>query len=571
MRNMSDRAGRPSRAAAAAPQKNRAPAARMAPSAPANPKRVTASAQKPKSLKGGGKRPAASTTENQQADQGPQRIAKVMARAGLCSRRDAEVWIGEGRVSVNGTVITQPGVNVSDADDIRIDGVKLGPRTHTRLFLFHKPRGLVTTNHDPEGRPTVFDYLHEHHPDLPRVLSIGRLDINTEGLLLLTNDGGLSRLLELPTTGWVRRYRVRANGTTNQAVLDRLREGVTIDGVDYAGIEAVLDREQGANNWLTLSLREGKNREVKRVLEHIGLAVNRLIRLSFGPFQLGELPEGGLSEVRTRVLRDQLGPSLAAAAGVDWTRHDEEENAPSVHGRPQGLPQGSKPSAKATTLEARGAPRGKLMDEKPATGRDARKPARLTQDSVKPRPQQDAPREKVSRTAAAHSRKHISTLRGEDEVRKTNAPRKKIESQDIADRNGRVVKVERHIPTASNPTTIAPTSRNAKRFAAGHAATARAERTAERAEKLAKFAANSGKDNRIEKGNRDKGAFKASGKREQGAQQEFGRATTNRPDPKRASAKFSAKSAASGPARGKSASPPSSSRRSGPIGSGKKP
>jgi len=567
MRKMSDRAGPPSRAAAAAPQKSRPPAARSGSSAPANPKRVGAPAQKSKSFKGGEKRAALQTAENEKVDQGPQRIAKVMARAGLCSRRDAEIWIGEGRVSVNGTVITQPGVNVSDADDIRIDGVKLGPRTHTRLFLFHKPRGLVTTNHDPEGRPTVFDYLHEHHPDLPRVLSIGRLDINTEGLLLLTNDGGLSRLLELPTTGWVRRYKVRANGTTNQAVLDRLREGVTIDGVDYAGIEAVLDREQGANNWLTLSLREGKNREVKRVLEHIGLAVNRLIRLSFGPFQLGELPEGGLSEVRTRVLRDQLGPSLAAAAGVDWTRHDEEENAPSAHIRSQG----SKTSAKATTIEERGPQRGKRADEKPAIGRGPRKPASLAQDGIKPRLQQDVPREKVSRTAAPHSRKHISTLRGEDDVRKTKTPRKKIESQDIADRNGRVVKVERHIPTASEPTRVAPTSRNAKRFAAGHAAAARAEKAAERAEKFAQFSANSGEDSRIEKGNRGKGAFKASATREQRAQQDFGRAATGRPDPKRASGKFSTKSAVSGPVRGKSASPSPRSRRSDNMGSGKKP
>src|SRR5271165_1558207 len=244
-----------------------------------------------------------------------QRIAKVMARAGVCSRRDAEAWTAEGRVSVNGKVLMSPAFNVSEADDVSVDGKPLGQRERTRLFLFHKPRGLVTTARDPEGRPTVFEALP---PGLPRLVAIGRLDINSEGLLLLTNDGGLARVLELPSTGWLRRYRVRAHGTIGQAQLDALRDGITIDGIDYLGVEARLDREQGSNVWITLGLREGKNREIKKVLEHLGLAVNRLIRVSFGPFELGDLAEGEVAEVRTRVLRDQLGLKLAKEAGVDF-------------------------------------------------------------------------------------------------------------------------------------------------------------------------------------------------------------------------------------------------------------
>src|SRR5208282_4919616 len=185
-----------------------------------------------------------------------QRIAKVMARAGICSRRDAEAWIAAGRVSVNGETLLSPAFNVSDADDVRVDGQRLGAAERTRLFLFHKPRGFVTTARDPEGRPTVFDALP---PGLPRLVAVGRLDINTEGLLLLTNDGGLARVLELPSTGWLRRYRVRAHGAIDQATLDRLSGGIAIDGVDYLGIEAKLDREQGDNVWITMGLREGKN------------------------------------------------------------------------------------------------------------------------------------------------------------------------------------------------------------------------------------------------------------------------------------------------------------------------
>ncbi len=259
-----------------------------------------------------------------------ERIAKVIARAGIASRRDAEAMIAEGRVTLNGEILASPAMNVGPNDKITIDGEPLPSRERTRLWLFHKPRGLVTTARDPEGRPTVFDSLPE---DMPRVVAIGRLDINTEGLLLLTNDGGLAKVVAHPETGWTRRYRARARGEVTQTQLDKLRKGVTVDEMEYGPIEATLDRVQGDNVWITLALREGKNREVKRVLEHVGLQVNRLIRLSFGPFQLGELESGLVEEVRTRVLKDQLGQALAAEAGVDFESPVREPIAP--FGRPE--------------------------------------------------------------------------------------------------------------------------------------------------------------------------------------------------------------------------------------------
>jgi 23S rRNA pseudouridine2605 synthase len=213
-------------------------------------------------------------------------------------------------------VLATPATIVTGRDRIEVDGMPLAGRERTRLWLFHKPKGLVSTNRDPQGRPTIFAALP---PDIPRVMTVGRLDINTEGLLLLTNDGGLARVLELPATGWLRRYRVRAHGEIMQPALDALRRGVTIDGMVYGGIEGTIDRVQGTNVWLTLGLREGKNREVRRVLEHLGLSVNRLIRISYGPFQLGELAAGKVEEVRGRVLRDQLGERLAEAAHADFT------------------------------------------------------------------------------------------------------------------------------------------------------------------------------------------------------------------------------------------------------------
>jgi 23S rRNA pseudouridine2605 synthase len=241
------------------------------------------------------------------------RIAKAMAHAGLCSRRDAERWIEAGRVAVNGKVLTTPAHVVGPGDKIAVDGKPLPQAQALRVWRYHKPKGLVTSHKDPQGRKTVFEALP---PELPRVVSVGRLDLNTEGLLLLTTDGALARHLELPSTGWLRRYRVRAHGRVTQEALDALRDGVTIEGVHYGPVEARMDREQGANLWLTLGLREGKNREVKRLAEHLGLVVNRLIRVSFGPFALGELAPGTVEEVKPKVLVDQLGAKLAGEFGL---------------------------------------------------------------------------------------------------------------------------------------------------------------------------------------------------------------------------------------------------------------
>jgi 23S rRNA pseudouridine2605 synthase len=243
----------------------------------------------------------------------PMRIAKAMAHAGLCSRRDAERWIGEGRVAVNGTVLATPAYVVKPEDKITVDGKPLPQAEAPRLWRYNKPKGLVTSHRDPQGRKTVFEALPQ---DLPRVVSVGRLDFNTEGLLLLTTDGELARHLELPSTGWLRRYRVRAHGKVTQADLNHLAKGITIGGVHYGPVEAKIDREQGSNVWLTLGLREGKNREVKRLAEALGLTVNRLIRISFGPFTLGELAPGEVSEVKQRVLKDQLGAKLSAELGL---------------------------------------------------------------------------------------------------------------------------------------------------------------------------------------------------------------------------------------------------------------
>jgi 23S rRNA pseudouridine2605 synthase len=282
-----------------------------------------------------------------------ERIAKVVSRAGLASRRDAEEWIVQGRVTVNGRVINSPALDVTPNDVVTVDGKPLPPRERTRLFLFHKPRGLMTTHADPEGRPTVFDNLPE---GLPRLISIGRLDFNTEGLLLLTNDGGLARALELPDTGWLRRYRVRAHGEVTQAQLDELKNGIEVDGIKYGAIDATLERDQGANVWLVFAIREGKNREVRNVLAHLGLEVNRLIRVSYGPFQLAELGEGEVEEVKTRVLRDQLGEKIAALAGADFNRPMPGEPAAGVEDAATGAPRSKKvikPAGKSALIADR--------------------------------------------------------------------------------------------------------------------------------------------------------------------------------------------------------------------------
>lgn len=233
-----------------------------------------------------------------------ERIAKALARAGLCSRREAERWIEEGRITVNGVVLESPAFNVTAQDRIAVDGRPVDSPEPTRLWRYHKPDGLVTTHKDPQGRETVFDHLPE---DLPRVISVGRLDLSSEGLLLLTNDGGLARSLELPSTGWLRRYRVRAFGRVSQEELAKLADGITVDGITYGPMEAILDRAETANAWITVSIREGKNREVRRVLEAIGLKVNRLIRVSYGPFQLGKMPPGSVEEVAPSALKEMLG------------------------------------------------------------------------------------------------------------------------------------------------------------------------------------------------------------------------------------------------------------------------
>ncbi|GGA56375.1 pseudouridine synthase [Pelagibacterium lentulum] len=245
-----------------------------------------------------------------------ERLAKVIARAGVCSRRDAESWITQGRVAVNGSPVKTPAFNVVPTDKIVVDGKPIAQREATQAWLYHKPAGLMVTEKDPEGRPTVFEAFERL--GLPRVLTVGRLDFNTEGLLILTNDGGLKRTLELPSTGWVRRYRVRAFGKVTQEQLDSLANGTVVDGVEYGPIEATLDSTAGANVWVSMSLREGKNREVRNVLGSLGLEVNRLIRLSYGPFQLGDLPVGAVEKVKDRVLKDQLGKRLAESAGADF-------------------------------------------------------------------------------------------------------------------------------------------------------------------------------------------------------------------------------------------------------------
>jgi 23S rRNA pseudouridine2605 synthase len=319
-----------------------------------------------------------------------ERLAKVIARSGLCSRRDAELWIKDGRIAVNGKTVKTPAFNVTERDVVKVDGEPLGARQGTRVWLYHKPAGLVVTEKDPEGRETIFEKLEEH--GLPRVVTIGRLDINTEGLLLLTNDGGLKRVLELPSTGWLRKYRVRAHGTVTQPQLDRLKEGLEVDGIKYGPIEATLEREQGSNVWLLVALREGKNREVKNVLASLGLQVNRLIRISFGPFQLGDIPIGAVETVKARVLRDQLGKRLADEAGVDFESDlpgigDESRKRanPKLRAAPPGKPAAKqRPSVAASTERFRFTDRA----EKSPRDRDQERPHQHRpgrQDTAPPR------------------------------------------------------------------------------------------------------------------------------------------------------------------------------------------
>jgi 23S rRNA pseudouridine2605 synthase len=381
--------------------------------------------------------------------EGKERIAKAMARAGVASRRDAEEMIAAGRVTLNGTPLTTPAILVGPEDVVTVDGHLLPPKEKTRMWLYNKPSGLVTTAHDPEGRPTVFDNLPE---GLPRVISIGRLDINTEGLLLLTNDGGLAQVLAHPRTGWMRRYRVRAFGEITPAQLDAIADGVTIDEMHYGPIEARIDRTQGDNVWLTLGIREGKNREVKRVLEHLGLQVNRLIRLSFGPFQLGEIEEGMVEEVRTRVLKDQLGRDLAAEAEVDFDlpsgeetqsespRRAREETRPRQDRGRDRSPRHHDDEDGLTPDEIRAQP---WVDETPA-------PMAPSQEALEHRPARHGgePARAVWRDAETEgARPNVARKprRGDDPfaARSASGTRERERAGQVEDPKGRKVKVER--------------------------------------------------------------------------------------------------------------------------------
>ncbi len=281
-------------------------------------------------------------------DRNGERIAKYLARAGIASRRDAEKLVEAGRVKVNGKVLTSPAFNVTDRDKIEFDDKPVA-KDPPRLWRYHKPTGLLTTHKDPEGRPTVFENLPK---DLPRVMSVGRLDMNSEGLLLLTNDGDLARALELPKTGFLRRYRARAYGKVDQATLDKLKDGIIIDGIPTGSIEATLERQQRDNAWILVAIREGKNREVRRALETVGLKVNRLIRLSYGPYQLAQLERGAVEEVKTRVLRDQLGhlidipeaPKLKT--GQNTSGHNKPGNKNKRGSKSGGFRKGASKSAK---------------------------------------------------------------------------------------------------------------------------------------------------------------------------------------------------------------------------------
>lgn len=271
-----------------------------------------------------------------------ERIAKILSRAGIASRREAERMIEAGRVRVNGRDIASPALNVTQADKIEVDGKPIAAAEAPRLWIYHKPAGLVTSARDEKGRRTVFDALPE---DMPRVMSVGRLDLTSEGLLLLTNDGGLKRKMELPSTGWLRRYRVRVHGSPKDEDFAPLRAGIEVEGVRYQPMEVALDRQVGRNAWLTVGLREGKNREIRRVMEAIGMPVSRLIRISYGPFQLGKLAVGEVEELRPRIVEEQLG--LGEARPKRLRRKPDEPSSATKAARP----------ARRTRPPAKGKPR----------------------------------------------------------------------------------------------------------------------------------------------------------------------------------------------------------------------
>lgn len=441
----------------ATPELCYAPANRLS-APPMDRKRNDRSVQKPKAHAGRpfrGKRLKTSLPRPEPsslpapAPKGAERVAKVIARAGLGSRRQAEEWIAAGRVAVNGEVIASPAVNVRASDAITLDGKPLPQRERTRLFLYHKPVGRVTTTADPQGRPTIFEALPK---SLPRLISVGRLDLTSEGLLLLTNDGGLARVLELPETGWLRRYRVRAHGQATQAQLDALRGGVEIDGVRYGPIEATLDRVQGANVWITFAMREGKNREIRNVLGHLGLKVNRLIRISYGPFQLGDLAEGEVMEIRTRALREQLGERIAQLAGADFSA-PIVERAPVIERAPI--------IERAPAREAERSPRGVRSEERKQEG-DKRAPRRTGSGHVW-RARAEAP---ASSNDAPVKRKPARGRRQEEPEQRE--PPGKARAGLLVDRKGRRVLVQRIAKAAEEQPAPKPPRGRAPRGKAMH-------------------------------------------------------------------------------------------------------
>jgi len=304
-----------------------------------------------------------------------ERLAKVMARAGVCSRRDAEVMMLAGRVMVNGKRIETPATLVTDDDVILVDGKPLPARMPPRVWRMHKPAGLMTTHKDPEGRPTVFDALPHN---MPRVISVGRLDLNSEGLLLLTNDGELARQLELPSNGWSRKYRVRVYGRVQESDLQRLERGMTVDGVNYGSVKAVIARQQGSNAWLEVTLNEGKNREIRVLMQAIGLHVNRLIRVNYGPFALGDLPINAVEELAPKILKDMLGARVA-----DKLPSKAEEGRERRRREREGLPPVPKEVVEPQTSGPKRIPKVRQFDvQEPRKGRSGAKPA--SRPSAKP-------------------------------------------------------------------------------------------------------------------------------------------------------------------------------------------
>ena len=354
------------------------------------------------------------------------RIAKVMARAGVASRRDAEKMIVEGRVAVNGKVVKSPALDVGPADRVTLDGKPIEAPQETRLWLYYKPLGLVTSEKDEKGRQTVFDTLP---PGLPRVMSVGRLDLNSEGLLLLTNDGGLKRRLELPETGWLRKYRVRVNGRPNEATFDPLKRGITIEGEDFQPMEIELDRQQGANAWLTVGIREGKNREVRRAMAAVKLTVNRLIRVSYGPFRLNDMQPGDVVEVKRKVMREQLGERLLTGA-------EDAPEKPLRRPRAAVAPEGEKRPFMRNPRDGAAGDPAEAAPRKPRSPRAAATKSHAPRDGGERKPY--APREGAERKPYAPregaERKPYAPREGAE--RKPYAPREGAERKPYAPRDG---------------------------------------------------------------------------------------------------------------------------------------